>query len=60
MDTDYTKLEYKYLKYKEKYMEVKKKLDSFYIGGSKKYKDFEDLTINMDKRLRKILEEDDK
>ena len=60
MDTDYTKLEYKYLKYKEKYMEVKKKLDSFYTGGSKKYKDFEDLTINMDKKLRKILEEDDK
>lgn len=60
MNTDYSNLEYKYLKYKDKYMEIKKKLDSYSGGGSKKYRDYEDLTINMDKQLRKILEEDSK
>jgi hypothetical protein len=60
MNTDYSNLEYKYLKYKDKYLEIKKKLDSYHSGGSKKYRDYEDLTINMDKRLRKILEEDSK
>ena len=60
MNTDYSNLEYKYLKYKDKYLEIKKKLDSYHGGGTKKYLDYEDLTINMDKRLRKILEDDAK